>query len=91
MGDAAYQADPGARFLLEPCALAALFYRGLRVGNGLAGVVLGAAAVVIAAVIWGLFASPRARASLPLAGRLAVELVQVRGHDERPRENSRTR
>lgn len=63
------------RFVLELGALAALFYAGLRVGGRVAGAALGVLAVVVAAAVWGLFASPRARISLPLAGRLAVELA----------------
>ena len=36
---------------------------------------LGLGAVLVAAVVWGLFASPRAPVALPLGGRLAVELA----------------
>lgn len=74
-GPVHHQLNLVLRFVLELCALAALFYWGLRTGDGLPGVVLGLGAVVVAAVVWGLFASPRARVPLPLAGRLAVELV----------------
>lgn len=63
------------RFVLELGAPAALFYAGLRVGGRVAGAALGVLAVVVAAAVWGLFASPRARISLPLAERLAVELA----------------
>jgi hypothetical protein len=74
-GPVHHQINLVARFLLELCALAALFFWGMRVGDGLPGVVLGLGAVVVAAMVWGLFASPRARVRLPLAGRLAVEVV----------------
>ena len=71
-----HQANLVLRFLSEVCALAALFYWGMRVGGGpFASIVLGLGAPLLAAVVWGLFAAPRARVPLPLAGRLAVELV----------------
>ncbi len=71
-----HQANLVLRFLLELCALAALFFWGLRIGGGsIMGVALGLGVVLIAAFVWGMFASPRARVSLPLAGRLVVELV----------------
>lgn len=64
------------RFLLELCALGALGYWGLRSGDGLvAGTALALGTPLLAAVAWGLFVAPRARVSLPLAGRLAVELA----------------
>ena len=46
----------GVRFLLELCLLAALAYAGLQVS-----VVLAVAAPLAAAVVWGLFVSPKAR------------------------------
>jgi hypothetical protein len=71
-----HQANLVLRFLLELCALAALFYWGLRIGGGsVVGVILGLGMLVLAALVWGMFASPRARVSLPLAGRLVVELL----------------
>jgi hypothetical protein len=71
-----HQANLVLRFVLEMCALAALCYWGFRTGDGpLVGPVLGVGAPLLGAVVWGLFASPRARVYLPLAGRLAVELV----------------
>ncbi len=74
-GPVHYQANLVLRFVLELYALAALFYWGFRVGGGAIGVALGLGAVLPAAFVWGMFASPRARISLSLAGRLAVELV----------------
>jgi len=54
---------------LELCALAALCYWGFSVGGGpVAKAVLGIGAPVCAAVLWGLFAAPRAPVSLPLLG-----------------------
>ena len=68
------QANLVLRFVLELCALAALCYWGFRTGDGpFVGFVLGVGAPLLAAVIWGLFAAPRARVFLPLTGRLAVE------------------
>ena len=62
-------------FLLELCALAALVYWGFRVGGGpITKLVLGLGAPLLAAVLWGVFAAPRAPMSVPLA-RLAVQLV----------------
>jgi len=75
-GPTHHQANLALRFLLELCALAALFFWGLRSGSGpVTGVALGIGMVLLAAFVWGMFAAPRARVSLPLAGRLAVELV----------------
>jgi Protein of unknown function (DUF2568) len=56
-------ANLGLRFLLELCLLAALAYVGLQV-NVIVAVVL----PVVAAVVWALFVSPKARypLSLPL-------------------------
>jgi hypothetical protein len=56
-------------FALELCALAALCYWGFSVGGGpVAEAVLGIGAPVCAAVLWGLFAAPRAPVSVPLLG-----------------------
>jgi hypothetical protein len=63
-------------FLLELAALAALGYWGFHVGRGVpAKILLGIGAPVLAAVVWGLFAAPRARFTLPLAGVLAVKVL----------------
>lgn len=63
-------------FLLELVALAALCYWGAVTGHGPAArIALGAGAPVAAAVLWGLFAAPRARYHLPLAGVLAVKAL----------------
>lgn len=63
-------ANLGLRFALELCLLAALAYLGLQVN-----VVLAVAAPVAAAIVWGLFVSPKAR--YPLAGPpwIAVQAV----------------
>jgi hypothetical protein len=63
-------------FLLELCALGALGFWGVRTGDGLfAKVALGLTAPLLAAVLWGMFAAPRAPVSSPplkLATQLAV-------------------
>jgi len=62
-------------FLLELCALAALGYWGVHVGGGPATrTALGIGAPLLAAVLWGLFAAPRAPVSLP-AVTFAVKLL----------------
>jgi hypothetical protein len=58
-------------FVVELLALAALGYWGLK----LRGVFLGIALPVLAIVLWGLFAAPRARYRIPLAGQLAVKAL----------------
>ncbi len=64
------EANLGLRFLLELCLLAALAYVGLQVS-----VVLAVLAPLVAAVVWGLFVSPKARFPLPLGLWLAVQAV----------------
>jgi len=52
-----------------------------------ARIVLMMAIPALAAVIWGLFAAPRARFRLPVAGVLAVERAEpqlMKGHGRRP-------
>ena len=62
-------------FLLELCALAALGYWGFRVGGGpVSKLVLGLGAPLVAAVVWGLFAAPRAPVPIRLA-RLGTQLA----------------
>ena len=64
------------RFVLELFALGALGYWGFWAGDGpVAKAALGLGAPLLAALIWGSFVAPRARVSLPLAGRLVVELA----------------
>ena len=62
-------------FLLELGALAALGYWGVQTGGGpVTKTALGVGAPLLAAVLWGLFAAPRAPVSMPLA-KFAVELM----------------
>lgn len=68
--------NEGLAFLLELLALAVLAYWGFKTGHGIAPkLVFGIGAPVLAAVLWGLFAAPRATVSLPLAGVLLVKAV----------------
>jgi Protein of unknown function (DUF2568) len=53
------------RFGLELAALAALVYWGFSEFDGVMSVVLGVGAPLTAAVIWGLFVSPKARYGSP--------------------------
>lgn len=63
-------------FLLELIALATLSWWGLHAGDGaLIHVLLGVGAPVLTAVVWGLFAAPKARVRLPLAGVFAVKVL----------------
>ncbi len=62
-------------FLLELSALAALAYWGVRTGDGpLTKSALGIGAPLAAAIVWGLFAAPKARFSNP-AIRVVVKVV----------------
>ncbi len=71
-----YAANEVAAFLLELVVLAVLAIWGFSAGPGLAGsILLGIAAPALAAIVWGLFAAPRARFPLPLAGTLSVKAV----------------
>ncbi len=76
MTDAFRWANEGLAFLLELTALGALCYWGFTTGRGRpvkAG--LGIGAPLLAAVVWGLFASPDATFAIPLAGALAVKAL----------------
>jgi hypothetical protein len=69
-------ANEGLAFLLEVAALAALAWWGVTVGTSTAvSVLLGIGAPLAAAVVWGLFAAPRARIRLPMAGVIAVKAL----------------
>jgi hypothetical protein len=66
--------------LLELCALALFGWWGFTAGNGAVVHVLGGLGLPLAAtVLWGLFAAPKARIRLPLAGALAVKAVVFGG------------
>jgi hypothetical protein len=68
-------ANLGLKFVLELCMLAALAYWGAQAGDSTFGdVVLAVAAPLAAAVVWGIYAAPKARRRLPLVPRLVLEL-----------------
>ena len=68
--------NEGLAFLLEVVALAVLAWWGADVGDGVVlSVVLAVAAPLVAAVLWGLFAAPKARIRLPLPGVLLVKAL----------------
>lgn len=67
-------------FVLEIVAIGALARWGFTAAEGTAAsVALGIGAPVAAVVLWGLFAAPRARFPLPLAGVLVVKTVVLGG------------
>jgi hypothetical protein len=69
-------ANDALAFLLELVALVALGYWGFRTGDGTpAKVALAVGAPLAAAVVWGLFAAPRATFKVPLAGVVAVKVL----------------
>jgi len=68
-----------AAFLLELAALAALAYWGAVSGTGAWAWVLGVLTPLVAAVLWGTFASPRAPVRLPRAPKLALRLAVLLG------------
>ncbi|MCZ2860833.1 YrdB family protein [Blastococcus sp. VKM Ac-2987] len=73
-------ANLAARFALELSALGALAYWGFQVSTSPGVRVLaGLGAPVVAAVAWGLFASPRAAVQLPAPAQLAVQLAVLAG------------
>jgi hypothetical protein len=64
------------RFLLELAALAALAVWGFQTpANTLLKILLAITLPLIAALLWGLFVSPKAKYRLPEIGRLALEIT----------------
>jgi len=75
-----HAANEALAFLLELAMLAALGCWGFRTGGSTAvHVLLGIGAPLAAAVAWGLFASPRARVRLPMAGVVAFKALAFGG------------
>jgi hypothetical protein len=69
-------ANLALRFALELAGLAAFGYWGFVGGDGLGlKVLLGLGVPVLAAVLWGLFASPKAAVPLPGPAKLTFEVV----------------
>lgn len=76
MFELAKSANLALRFLLELCALGALGYWGFVVGgSAFTKILLGIGAPLLAAVIWGLFVSPKAAVPLDLPLRLMPETL----------------
>jgi hypothetical protein len=75
IGQAFHWANLIVAFLLELCALVALGYWGVRTGGEpVTKTALGLGAPLFAAVLWGLFAAPRAPVSVPLVA-LGVKVI----------------
>jgi hypothetical protein len=69
-------ANLGLSFLLELCAMAAFAYWGYQAGAGLfVKIALALAAALLAAVVWGLLAAPRAPRRLPKWPLLVFKLL----------------
>jgi hypothetical protein len=72
----AHVVNEALAFVLELLALGAIAWWGAAAGGGLFGsLLLGIGLPLVAAVIWGVAASPKARVKLPLAGVLAVKAL----------------
>jgi hypothetical protein len=63
------------RFFLELAALASLAYWGFSEFDGVLSVVLGIGAPLAAAVVWGLFVSPKARYGSPVRQAVGEAVV----------------
>ena len=75
-----FAANEVLAFLVEIAALAALAWWGFATGGGVvARVVLGIGTPAAAAVLWGLFAAPRARFRPPLPAVLLVKALVLLG------------
>jgi hypothetical protein len=67
-------ANLALKFLLELAALAAFAVWGADVGSGATAVLFAIAAPLAVAVLWGLFAAPKASYRLPTSSRIPFEL-----------------
>lgn len=63
------------RFLVELGMLASLAWWGFETFDGAAAFAVGVAAPLAAAVVWGAFVAPKARWSVAVPVRVAIELV----------------
>ncbi|MCX5384808.1 YrdB family protein [Streptomyces sp. NBC_00083] len=72
----AHLINEGLAFVLELCALTAIGVWGYAQGGPVAvRILLALAAPGLAAVVWGMFAAPKARVHLPQSGVLLVKAV----------------
>jgi phosphotransferase system glucose/maltose/N-acetylglucosamine-specific IIC component len=67
-------ANLAVKFVLELLALAAFAYWGATLDGVVVAVIVGIAAPASVAVLWGLFAAPRASRRLPTRARVPFEL-----------------
>lgn len=76
-----WAANEALAFVLELAALACLSWWGFHAGGGSPArqLLLAFGIPALAIALWGLFAAPRARIRLPLAGVLAVKAVVLGG------------
>ena len=79
LGAPLYALAAAVAFLLELCALAALGYWGAVAGHGAWAYVLAALTPLVAVVIWGTFASPRAPIRLATVPKVALRLNVLLG------------
>jgi hypothetical protein len=71
-----HRANEACAFLLEMAVLLTLGWWGATRGTSVAiALSLGSGAPLAAALVWGLFAAPKARIRLPMAGVLAVKAL----------------
>jgi Protein of unknown function (DUF2568) len=68
-------ANLAVKFALEIAALVAFAYWGATVGSGAVSVLLSIAVPLLAVVLWGTFAAPRAERRLPIRLRAPFELA----------------
>ena len=72
--------NEGLAFVFELIALVALGWWGFHLGPNTADhVLLGIGMPLLAIVLWGLFAAPRAPVRMPMAGVLCVKVVVFGG------------
>jgi hypothetical protein len=68
--------NEGLAFVLEVIALALLAWWGFATGGNLVvKILLGLGTPLAAAVLWGMFAAPKARFKVPIAGVLVVKAL----------------
>jgi hypothetical protein len=68
-------ANLALKFALELTAVAAFALWGARVGSGALSVLVAIATPLVAVLLWGAFAAPKAKRRLPIGARIAFELT----------------